>query len=71
MDQRTPEAGPPGIDARGRRARSIPRLFRTEILVSETTAALLEGRYGLGTRRVMQLKGKGATPSVPLIGPAS
>ena len=29
MDQRTPEADPPGIDARGRRGRSIPRLFRT------------------------------------------
>ena len=42
-----------------------------EILVSETTAALLEGRYELGTRRVMQLKGKGATPAVPLIGRAS
>jgi class 3 adenylate cyclase len=39
-----------------------------EFLVSETTAAQLEGRYEFGPTRVLDLKGKGRTPARALLG---
>ena len=42
-----------------------------EVLVSETTAVQLEGRYEFGPGRILDLKGKGRTPARALLGRAS
>jgi len=42
-----------------------------EILVSEATAARLQGRYEFGPVRIFDLKGKGRTPARALLGRSS
>lgn len=42
-----------------------------EVLVSETTAVQLEGRYEFGPGRILDLKGKGRTPARTLLGRTS